>query len=173
VVIGGITAIPRPLTRKAVYLVRDPRDICVSFSRHLGQSIDETIRGMADMNNVLASHSMGSWLTSWSNHVETWDRDFVTIIRYEDLKSNPEESFTKILETFGITVDQDKVRKAIELCDISRLRKQESEEDFIEIGNQDKFFGQGKGWKTELTSEQAKRVESDHKVMMEQYGYIT
>ena len=36
------------VTAGAIYIVRDPRDIAVSFSRHRGRSIDDTIAFMAD-----------------------------------------------------------------------------------------------------------------------------
>ena len=36
------------LTAGAIYIVRDPRDIAVSFSHHVGRSIDDTIAFMAD-----------------------------------------------------------------------------------------------------------------------------
>ena len=174
VTIGGVTAIPRPLTQSAVYLVRDPRDVCVSFSRHLGKSIDNTIVELSNKENVLVDPEirMGTWLTSWSNHVETWDRDFVTTIRYEDLKRDPEQGFAEILKTFKIKRNVQKIRKAIRLTNIERLKSQEKKSGFIEIGKQEKFFGQGSGWKDELTDKQANRIVEDHKDMMKKYGYL-
>jgi hypothetical protein len=171
VVIGGITMIPRPLTRKAVYLVRDPRDVCASFSKHLDITVDEAVAKMANPDTVLYRDGLGTWITDWSNHVKTWQRDFVTTIRYEDLKADPEKYFQIILETFGITPNAKKIRKAIRLCDIGRLKKQEAKSGFIEKGKSDLFFGQGKGWKNELTEKQARRVEEDHGTEMELLGY--
>jgi hypothetical protein len=35
------------VTAGAIYIVRDPRDVAVSYSRHLGRPLDETIELMA------------------------------------------------------------------------------------------------------------------------------
>jgi len=114
---------------------------------------------------------VASPLTTWSTHVESWERDFVTVIKYEDLKNNPEENFAKILDTFGIKIDKQKLKKSIRLCEIERLKKQEEKQKFIEIGKQDKFFGQGTGWVNTLTEKQIKRIEEDHGEIMQKYGY--
>jgi hypothetical protein len=174
IVMGGVTMVPRPLTRKAVYLVRDPRDVAASFAKHTGSDIDDTITSMNNMNNIMKSETtaVGIWLTTWSNHVETWERDFVTRIKYEDLKEDPEREFIKILDTFGIKLNKPRLKKAIRLCNIDRMKKQEDKEGFIELGNQDKFFGQGKGWKNELTDLQAKRIEENHLKVMNELGYL-
>jgi len=171
--LGTVRMIPPPLTNKAVYLVRDPRDVCVSFAKHLNKTIDETILYMDNRDFMIfrEGSKVASPLTTWSTHVESWERDFVTVIKYEDLKNNPEENFAKILDTFGIKIDKQKLKKSIRLCEIERLKKQEEKQKFIEIGKQDKFFGQGTGWVNTLTEKQIKRIEEDHGEIMQKYGY--
>ena len=171
--VGGIDLIPKPLTKKAVYLVRDPRDVLVSFARHTGKKADYVITSMNDMQNMIRSDNVGigTWLTSWSAHVDSWDKDFVTRIKFEDLKKHPKREFTKILQTFGINADKKRVKKAIKLCNLERLKKQEEKDGFVEKGRQDKFFGQGKGWREELTKVQIRRIEEDHGKVMEKCGY--
>jgi hypothetical protein len=170
---GGVTMIPRPITRKAIYIVRDPRDVVSSYARHLGEPVDDTITTMNCMESMMISKefAIGTWITSWSNHVKTWERDFVTRIRYEDLKDDPQHGFSEILKTFGIKVNKPRLNKAIRLCNLGRLKKQEAKDGFIEKGNQARFFGQGKGWKNELTDKQARRIEEDHGEVMEELGY--
>lgn len=172
--VGGVHMIPKPLTRKAVYLVRDPRDVAVSFARHTGVTVDQAITAMDNDMNMLQSEKLpiGAWISSWSTNVTSWEKDFVTRIRYEDLKENPVDCFSIMLDTFGIKVNKQKVRKAVKLCDINRLKKQEAKAGFFEIGKQDKFFGQGNGWENELTEKQARRIEEDHNEVMKQMGYL-
>lgn len=174
IVVHGITAIPRKLTGSAVYLVRDPRDVCVSFARHIGKTVDQTIYEMSNHNNVMYDDEskVATYLTTWSEHVESWERDFVTVVRYEDLKADPEGEFARILKAFGIKVNLQRLRKAIRLTDIERLKIQERKRGFVEIGKQDKFFGQGKGWCNELTDKQSRRIEEDHGEVMQKYGYL-
>ena len=40
---NSVDLIPNELTEKAVYIVRDPRDVTISYARHMGKSIDEAI----------------------------------------------------------------------------------------------------------------------------------
>ena len=170
---GDLKLIPRNLTRGVVYLVRDPRDIVPSFARHTGMSIDRAIVAMDQSNNLLRDKHVPvqSYISSWSKHVRSWEGKGVVRVRYEDLKEDTDAYFKMILNGFRIEVDDKKVRKAVELCRLDRLVKQEEKAEFIEKGASGKFFGQGKGWMNELTSKQARRIEEDHGEMMEKLGY--
>lgn len=175
IVMDGITFFPRKLSGGAVYIVRDPRDVCVSLARHRGKTINETIAMMESNEGFLVhdgTEGIFSVLGSWSRNVSTWQREWVTTIRYEDLLANPEEQFKKVLTAYGIKVNRPRLRKAIRLCELSRLMAQEKKNGFIERMEQEKFFGQGKGWRTELTERQARSIESDHSEMMGKFGYL-
>ena len=50
--IGGNPFTIQDNCRGIIYMVRDPRDICISWSKHLGISIDKTIE---NMTNFVAS----------------------------------------------------------------------------------------------------------------------
>ena len=39
--------------RGMIYIIRDPRDICVSWSKHMKSSIDDTIKFMTNANQTL------------------------------------------------------------------------------------------------------------------------
>ena len=171
---AGVELIPPEMTAGAVYLVRDPRDVVSSFARHMGKTVDETIIAMAEHYNKLVRPGMGiaSWLTTWSHHARTWMKEDVTVVRYEDLKTHTEEQFIRILHGLRLKVNLPRVRKAIRLCNIEALKRQEQKAGFIEKGVQDKFFGQGKGWREELTEKQARRIEEDHGEMMRELRYL-
>ena len=171
---AGVELIPPELTAGAVYLVRDPRDVVSSFARHLGKTVDEAITSMAEEYNklVLPEVAIASWLTTWSHHARTWMKEDVTVVRYEDLKTHTEEQFIRILHGLRLKVNLPRVRKAIRLCNIEALKRQEQKAGFIEKGVQDKFFGQGKGWREELTEKQARRIEEDHGEMMRELRYL-
>jgi hypothetical protein len=49
----GIPLIPPRLTKQAVYLVRDPRDVAISYASHAGATIDKTIEKMAAMGKMM------------------------------------------------------------------------------------------------------------------------
>ena len=78
--INNIFLCPAQISKGAVYLIRDPRDIAVSFSKHVGLSIDETIDLMGNEKATISTNKenkdKGSWthdyLMSWSTHVKSW-----------------------------------------------------------------------------------------------------
>lgn len=171
--INGLDLIPQNLTASATYIVRDPRDVAVSFARHMGKTIDVTIALMNEPHNVLfrPETNIASFMQTWSEHVKSWNRPNVTLLKYEDMKADPETTFKRLLEAFYPKVNLPRLRKAIRLCNMENLKKQEAKEGFIEAGKQDQFFGQGRGWQNELTDEQVRRIEADHGEVMQKLGY--
>ncbi|OYV36233.1 MAG: hypothetical protein B7Z81_07600, partial [Acidocella sp. 20-61-6] len=58
----------------AVYIVRDPRDVAVSYARYTGQSVDQTIAFMGKRGaaNRGTDTQVFEYLSSWSAHVQSW-----------------------------------------------------------------------------------------------------
>lgn len=61
---------------RAIYLVRDPRDVAVSFARHEGKTVDEIIARMEDPDAIIGRIVQGApvdeALGTWSDHVTGW-----------------------------------------------------------------------------------------------------
>ena len=57
-----------------IYIIRDPRDVVISYSSHLNLSLEETTNYMT--NNTLVEKTPDNFdrtlLTSWSNHYNSW-----------------------------------------------------------------------------------------------------
>lgn len=178
--VDDIPLIPPKISAGSVYIVRDPRDVAISMADHMGESIDYAIESMGEKQYITEHKVTGLMhvLTTWSLHVETWtdkNKDVpVKIIRYEDMLERPEYEFVHILEALGITdIDEEKFEFALEQTEFKNLRKTEEEKGFRELGLGDKFFRVGKSgqWKTVLTPEQIDKIETDHGVIMEKFGY--
>jgi aryl sulfotransferase len=75
------------ITAGSVYLIRDPRDIACSLSRHLDCPIDRAIATMGDKGMVWENHGNLSEVGSWSDHVRGWADRADSLIKYEDLRS--------------------------------------------------------------------------------------
>ena len=72
-------------TNGFIYLVRDPRDVIISYASHTDQSIEETLEIMT--SNFSRTTEDKTIMSSWSLHYNSWKNSPFEkiIIRYEDL----------------------------------------------------------------------------------------
>ena len=167
----------------AVYLVRHPCDVAVSYSHHFGYSHRRTIERMADpeaafnlprkaFNGLLPARSL-----SWSGHVESWldERRFpVELIRYEELLAEPLAGFSRMIAAFFGEVDEARLAKAVKFSSLKELRRQEgAREGAFHAHQGGSFFRSGRagGGKEELSDEQAAAIGRDHGAVMARLGY--
>lgn len=175
--IAGVDAIPATLTHGAVYLVRDPRDVAVSFAEHKSAQIDEVIEGMGRDNNMLRREPLYQVLSTWSAHVKSWTRARgmdVLVVRYEDMVAAPRQAFAGILSFLRHEVDDTLLDKAVEATEFACLQQQETASGFREKAGGESFFTRGRpgGWRDALTDAQAARIETDHGAIMREFGYL-
>ena len=177
---NGPRLIPTEITRRAVYIVRDPRDVALSMARYIDTDVANIVTSMTDPGYALASPSaMPHLLTSWSNHVQSWVQEThfpVHVIRYEDMCQNPVTEFMRFLEFCEMDVDQDLAMRSVEACALAKLQKQEREHGFREdrLSEADRlFFGKGGShWRTDLQPELSRQIEADHGDVMRRFGYL-
>ena len=177
--IGGKPSHAIDVTAGAVYLVRDPRDVAVSYADHLAVTIDRVIEIMATehAHTQLDETHVTEFPGSWSQNVATWTapgNDSVHTVRYEDLLCDPETSFAGVLRFLGLTSDEQVFRRALANTSFRQLSRQERTSGFIERSHrQDQFFraGQSGTWRQVLTDEQSARIVADHGTQMARFGY--
>ena len=169
---------------RAIYLIRNPLDVAVSFARHANCDLDTIITRMADEELALSSasgrltHQLRQRLFSWSAHVRSWVEAPipVKVLRYEDMKQQTLETFTEAARFAGLPDDPARVRKAMAFSDFKDLQRQEQERGFREKPIMaEKFFREGGWgvWRREMSPEQAARVIRKHREEMRQFGYLT
>ncbi|MEZ0242482.1 MAG: sulfotransferase domain-containing protein, partial [Sphingomonas sp.] len=185
----GRTRSGRPLfdasfTHATIYIVRDPRDVAVSWSNFFGYSIDKAIDILSDPNAALAvdkarrSTQLRQKLGTWSQHVVSWvDESGLSplVIRYEDMLTDPALAFRSVCDTIGWERDEAAIESAIASTSFGHLAAQERKYGFGEVADRtERFFRSGKagGWRDLLTGAQAARIESDHGEVMRRFGYF-
>lgn len=176
----GQELVPPHLTRGAIYILRDPRDMAISYASHHGLTLDEAIQRINRPDNATAGDqkNVPQFLGTWSAHVRGWTRvrGFpVLVVRYEDMLDRPEEVFSRALSFLGLDLDDARLGKAIDFSSFDRLSAQEREKGFAEnSAHQESFFRTGKAgtWRDALTGEQAEKLVTDHRRIMRQFGYL-
>ncbi len=179
----GKPLFPPELTLGAIYIVRDPRDVAVSYAHHMSWTVDRTIAFMANPSAVIAlskrriALQLPQHLSSWSRHVESWLDAPVRLhlLKYEDMLADPVASFGGIARFLGYDLTPAEVEAAIDATRFERLRAAEEKDGFIErMTGAERFFRRGiaGGWRDTLSSEQAARIEADHRSMMCKLGYL-
>lgn len=165
--------------RAAVYLVRDPRDVAVSFAFHLGGDLAAALRLLNKPDSRVGGspEQVRQRLNGWSGHVRSWlDQDDVPVlvVRYEDLRADTEGQFRRVLDFLRVPADAGVVRRAIAHADFAELQRQEREKGFRErVAGQSVFFRSGRvgDWQGHLDPDQVAAIEAAHGETMARLGY--
>jgi len=180
----AVAPYPPDLIDGAIHIVRDPRDIAVSYAGQLGVPPDRTIEVMADPGWFVAgqrsrlSEQLPQLISTWSAHVSSWldAPDFnVCTVRYEDLLADTPAKLTEIAGFLGLDTNAEAVTRAVDNARFENLQRQEAAAGFREKPDwMPRFFrrGQAGGWRDSLTPGQAARIERDHGETMMRLGYL-
>ena len=172
--------IPAELTERAVYVVRDPRDVVSSFARFYKFPMETACDALSSKDFTIGGNEMFAkcLLSTWSNHVSSWvgEKVFpVHVVKYEDMMKDAGKELTEVLEFLGIEVDKALVKKAVDATRISKLKKAEEAKGFVENAGAKPatfFHAGGSRWQDELGPKWIRRIEADHGAVMKQLGYL-
>lgn len=181
----GRALIPPDATACALYFVRNPLDVAVSFAHHSAMaSVDHLITALANEQHCFCdtsaaeSNQLRQKLLSWSSHVRSWvdaPGIRVHVMRYEDMKRTPEETFARAVRFLGLPEDRARLEKAIAFSRFDELRAQEEKAGFREkMPKAKSFFRKGEvgSWREVLTPDQAQRIVTAHAAVMRRFGYL-
>jgi hypothetical protein len=176
----GSTTINFAVTAGAIYIIRNPLDVAISYAHHLGCSLDETIAvmGRANAEIPVTETQVHEVVGSWSQHVVSWTHNphqAIHVMRYEDMLATPERAFGGLARHLLLVPTPGQLAGAIERSSFARLRAQEDSEGFQERPSQTgRFFREGRAgqWQDILTKEQVARILKDHGPQMTRFGYL-
>jgi hypothetical protein len=151
--------------RKALYLVRDGRDVLLSeyaylkalgrFHGELSEFVGAFLRGEVN--------GFGSWqdqVSSWLNSPIASTSNLL-LVRFEDVRQNPEEQFRRIADFLGVKIESNVLHSAIANNSLERMRSKEDRSPqkasvngrFVRSGSMEK-------WRTELPAEQLRKLDA-------------
>tara|TARA_Y100000389_G_C17450530_1_gene514460 strand:- start:915 stop:1739 length:825 start_codon:yes stop_codon:yes gene_type:complete len=126
-----------------IYIVRDPYKVMNSYYNFKCQFGDYN----DTFENFVKNPKYG--IKAWIKHVESWLSVGVTnqkihLVKYEDLKTKPYEELKKIYKNLGLNVEDQNIKKSIDLSNITNMKM---EEEFHRKHNPNykkfKFIGTG------------------------------
>jgi hypothetical protein len=169
---------------RVIYIVRDPRDVAVSFY-HFRKK-----RGIVEVGYPIEEH-VAEFLNgmhvygTWGEHVGGWmgareRRDDFHWLRYEDMHIDAPQTLRNATQFLGLSVSDDTIQRAVRRSSADRMREleQEAENDdkpVILQGDGDQPFvrkAKSEGWKEELPASCARDIEDAWGALMERFGYL-
>jgi hypothetical protein len=171
-------------------VVRDPRDVAVSFYHHHvkagnipdGYNIDEFVPRFV-------AAEFDSACGTWADHVMSWlamreGKSNFLLLRYEDLKENTDRELLKIgrfLQRAGfdhVDTSAERLARAVELSTPQRMRELEKQQSQHHVQlkrtRQDKpFIRNAKcgAWREDLSPKSVALIESAWGDVMQHLGY--
>ncbi len=180
----------QPHYPRVIYIVRDPRDVAVSFYHHnvKARNIPDNYPMASFVPRFIAAefdHMFGSWrdnVLSWMT-LRSDSPDFL-LLRYEDLKRDTLSvlsgvvTFLERCSFHNIHASSEALQRTIELSSPERMRALEKEEAgkwvLTKKTRADKPFVRSAiagGWKTQLPPESVAEIESSWGDLMQNLGY--
>jgi hypothetical protein len=167
--------------KKAIYFVRDPRDVAISYhdfdqcDEKLDDFVRSFVRGRVNAFGPWQRHVWG-WL-----HSPLVDDGNLLVIRYEDMRLDTVASVAKALQFLGISAEPETIRAAIANNSLEKMRAKEDRARTTGVG----FCGEpirSRGrrirngsigeWVERLTDAQAHLIEDHAGELLTRLGYL-
>jgi hypothetical protein len=171
--------------RKVIYLVRDIRDVLLSefaIGKELGLLRYYEIDDFDSFLEPFLSGAIDRYQT-WQNHVVSYldsplaRNGHLLVLRFEDVRKNPEEHLTRIIQFLGVRARQEDVRRAIAHNTVEQMRAKEDASRVMRKSSDEegRFVRRGSvgGWRERLTEGQIRLVDRYAGRVLRMIGYPT
>jgi hypothetical protein len=173
-----------PRYKKIVYIVRDPRDVLISYYEfQLKRRVISEELSLEEFVPLFMESEIEPKTGSWRDHVVSWtatrggQKNFL-LLRYEDMIADTQKESTKIASFLGLDSNSERIARAVVLSSADRMRKLEKEQSRqwkeTKKTRQDKPFvrkAASGGWKTILSEKSVAQIESAWGDVMRAAGY--
>jgi hypothetical protein len=176
----GVSTINMSVTAGAVYIVRNPLDVAISYAHHFGIDIDTAIQQMntKGLETGTDGQSVYEVYGSWSQNVMSWTQKphpAIYVMRYEDMLARSREIFSGLARHLLIAADDKQIERTLELASFERARAQEKAAGYRERPlPSGAFFREGRAeqWRQTLSKEQISCIVEQHREQMTRFGYV-
>lgn len=110
------------IPRRAVYIIRDPRDVMVSYYHFLQTHALETFS--RSFTQFIRHPRYG--LRACIKHYLSWEPHVTVLIRYEALREDPQAEFRKMFSSLQIPVHNDLLWSSVERSSFEKVRSFET-----------------------------------------------
>ena len=173
------------LSLAAIYIVRDPRDVVVSYAKYRNLSYDQTIENLISKNLFYVRSKDDPYnieiLGSWKFHYNSWKNGLPSlpriIVKYEDLLNDCYFYFLNVIsflsKVLNFSINKEQISNSVEYSSFEKLKNYERNNNYFENTGNNKFFRKGvsRDWVNELTKEQIKKIENEFSNEMDFLGY--
>jgi glycosyltransferase involved in cell wall biosynthesis len=176
-----------PRYSRVIYVVRDPRDVAVSFYFYNlkvrvipnGYPMDEFVSRFVAADVVPYADRVGCW----QDHVLSWVRlregaPGFSLVRYEDLLVDTAKELRKLAPMMGIDPTPARIERAIALSSASYMQSLEKKQSKQWVTTKDSrqdipFVREAKagGWRTKLSRSAVRTIEEAWGTTMKALGY--
>jgi len=179
------------LTKGYIYVIRDPRDVVISWSKHSGLELNESIDFITNDNSCNAwvskkklkkENKILCYISSWKQNVISWTKNNIMVpkllIKFEDLVYNKENVILDIIyffkKNYNIEIRNvdNKIKNILHSTNFQTMKKLEEKFGFKEAVN-GPFFRDGSKnqWQNILNDNQIEKLENCFKETMKECGY--
>ena len=179
-VIGGEPAFPYNPQDRAIYIVRHPCDVAVSWADFYGVSLDRAVDDLLSNGRYIRGipHHGYELTGSWGQHVMSWTNDAAVspalVLRYQDLCLSPSRQLERLASFLGLAVAPDRIDRAVAFSGFKRLQRDEAENGFAEApanATSGRFFREGRAgqWSEVMSRSQIDRLYDAYAALIDRF----
>lgn len=160
---------------KVVYIIRDPRDVCISYHHHSRLFFHDHYQGSFDQFIDAFIEDAVLFGPYWAHVRQAWklrEHPNVHVMFYEKGKKNPKEEISKLNDFLETNLTEHQIEKVIQFTSFEEMKKRDDHcvppgeaSDIMDMEFSEKeagFFRKGEagGWRKVLTQQQKDKFES-------------